>query len=38
MQTDDRAPKRGTIKSFFGSCSSEKKKGNISTSAIDYSL
>jgi hypothetical protein len=35
MQPDDKEPKHGTIESFFGSCSSEKQKGDISTSAID---
>ena len=38
MQPDHQEPKRGTIESFFGSCSSEKKKGDISTSTIDESL
>ncbi len=38
MQPNDKEPKRDTIESFFGSGSSKKKKGDISTSAIDKSL
>ncbi len=38
MQPDQEEPKRGTVESFFGSCSYEKKKGDISTSTIDESL
>jgi hypothetical protein len=38
MQPDHQEPKHGTIESVFASCSSEKKKGDISTSAIDESL
>ena len=38
MQPDDKEPTRDTIESPFCSCSSEKKKGDISTSAIDKFL
>jgi len=38
MQSDDKEPKRGTIESVFGSCSSEIKKSDLFTSAIDKSL
>ena len=38
MQPDDKEPTRDTIESPFCSCSSEKKKGDISISAIDKFL
>jgi hypothetical protein len=38
MESHDKEPKCGTIKSFLGSCSAEEKKGHISTSVIDESL